>query len=274
VKVLTPHDIFLKTLLKVSFFMPGLKKQAVNPGTITLGVPGSFAQAGDVFKKLFRCRKKGHEFLGQVSVDSNAQRVKWEMFNEGYYDLFSCEAVDVQESLQSRLLGQVAQLEHLSEAQRKLVRNFLKDCRAQARQVQLELQEEPPENPRDLQEIFDRLNEEYFNGKVKAQVEWGKNIKVPNRRSFSFGSYDSKNQLIRIHPRLKQEFVPVNVLELTVYHEMCHQAVPPVRRNGQWQTHHKDFKAKEKEFRFYREAMQWEKKHWIKLMAPAPEHSA
>ena len=253
--------------------MPVLKKQTVNPGTITLGVPSAFASAENVFKNIFRCRKKGLEFLGQVSIDSRSQRVKWEVFNEGYYDLFPCETSDVQESLQSRLLGQVAQLERLPESHRTLVKNFLKECRTQARQAGLEIVEAPPVDARDLQAIYDRLNEEYFNGRVEAQVEWGKNVKVPNRRSFSFGSYDAKNKLIRIHPRLKQDFVPVNVLELTVHHEMCHQVMPPVRRNGQWQVHHQDFKAKEKEYHQYREAMQWEKKHWIKLMAPAPEQT-
>jgi hypothetical protein len=250
--------------------MSVLKNSNVNPGTIILGVPGAFVMAGGVFKNIFRCRKKGLEFLGQVSVDSGAQKVKWEVFNEGYYDLFPCEMSNVQESLQNRLLGQVAQLEHLPDAHRKLVRKFLKECRAQTRQAELEFAEVPPVDERDLQAIFNRLNEEYFQGKVEAKVEWGKNVKVPNRRSFSFGSYDSKNKLIRIHPRLKQDFVPVRVLELTVYHEMCHQAVPPARRHSQWQMHHKDFKTKEKEYRHYREAMQWEKKHWIKLMAPAP----
>ena len=251
--------------------MPGLKKQTVNPGAITLGVPHSFALAGEEFKNIFRCRKKGQEYLGQVSVDSKTQLVKWEIFNAGYYDLFPFETETVQETLQMRLLGQVAQLAHLPEAHRTLVRSFLKECRAQARQAELEFEEAPPVDERDLQGIFDRLNEEYFQGKMTASVEWGKNINVPNRRSFSFGSYDPKANRIRIHPRLKQEFVPVTVLELTVYHEMCHEAVPPVRRNGQWQMHHQDFKSKEKEFQHYREAMQWEKKHWIKLMAPASE---
>ena len=250
--------------------MPGLKKQAVNPGTIILGVPDSFAPAGEVFKNIFRCRKKGHEYLGQVSVDSAAQRVKWEVFNEGYYDLFPCEMSDVRESLQNRLLGQVAQLKSLPEGHRKLIRGFLKEYRARARQAGLEFEEAPPVDERDLQAIFDRLNEKYFQGRVEARVEWGKNVKVPNRRSFSFGSYDAKNKLIRVHPRLKQDFVPVSVLELTVYHEMCHQAAPPVRRNGQWQMHHKDFKSKEKEYCNYRAAIQWEKKHWVKLMAPSP----
>ena len=146
--------------------MPGLKKQAVNPGTITLGVPSAFVMAGNVFKNLFRCRKKGLEFLGQVSIDSSTQRVKWEMFNEGYYDLFPCETPDVQESLQSRLLGQVAQLKHLPESHRTLVRNFLKECRAQTRQAGLELEEAPPIDEQDLQAIYDRLNKECFNGGV------------------------------------------------------------------------------------------------------------
>ncbi|MCZ6513908.1 MAG: SprT-like domain-containing protein [Nitrospinae bacterium] len=266
-----PPERFSATLPKAGYPMSILKKSTVNPGTIILGVPGAFAMAGDVFKNIFRCRKKGLEFLGQVSVDCGAQKVKWEVFNGGYYDLFPCEMSNVQESLQSRLLGQVAQLEHLPDAHRKLVRNFLKECRAQARQEELEFAEAQPVDSHDLQAIFDRLNEEYFNSRVEAQVEWGKQVKIPNRRSFRFGSYDAKSKLIRIHPRLKQDFVPVIVLELTVFHEMCHQAMPPVRRNGQWQTHHKDFKRKEREYRQYREAIQWEKKHWIKLMAPAPE---
>lgn len=251
--------------------MPGLKKQTVNPGTLILGAPQPFTLTGDIFKNIFRCRKKGHEYLGQVCVDSRTQLVKWEIFNEGYYDLFSCAPEDVKETLQVRLLGQVAQLLHLPEAHRTLVRSFLKECRVQARQAELEFEESPPADERDLQAIFDRFNEEYFQGRMEATIEWGKNIKVPNRRSFSFGSFDPKTKTIRIHPRLKQEFVPVIVLELTVYHEMCHEAVPPVRRNGQWQMHHADFKLKEKEYRNYREAMLWEKKHWIRLMAPAPE---
>ncbi len=102
-------------------------------------------------------------------------------------------------------------------------------------------------------------------------VEWGKDSKTPNRRSFSFGSYDARKKLIRLHPRLKQEFVPFTVLELTIYHEMCHQFLPPVKRNGAWQTHNKQFKLKEREYRNYREAMAWEKANWAKLLAPIKE---
>ncbi|MFQ5483372.1 MAG: SprT-like domain-containing protein, partial [Nitrospinaceae bacterium] len=128
--------------------------------------------------------------------------------------------------------------------------------------------ESPPSNPRDLESLFNRLNEDYFQGNLQARIEWGRETKLPNRRTLRFGSFDARKNLIRIHPRLKQDFVPLPVLELTVYHEMCHQFLPPVKRHGNWQTHHRDFKKKEKEYRDYREAMRWEKTHWAKLLVP------
>ena len=75
-----------------------------------------------------------------------------------------------------------------------------------------------------LQEMFDRLNTDYFEGKIKADVEWGKKVNKKNLTSFKFGSYDPEKKLIRIHPRLQQDFVPRAVLELTMYHEMCHSS--------------------------------------------------
>ena len=57
---------------------------------------------------------------------------------------------------------------------------------------------------------------------------------------------DEFKKVIRVHPRLKQDFVPVHVLELTIYHEMCHQFAPSYKKNGSWQSHHPEFKKKEK----------------------------
>ena len=52
---------------------------------------------------------------------------------------------------------------------------------------------------------------------------------------------------------------------------MCHQWAPSVKRNGVWRDHHADFKAKEKEYRFYQEARRWEKLNWKKFLTPIPE---
>ena len=50
--------------------------------------------------------------------------------------------------------------------------------------------------------MFERLNREYFNGKIQATVKWGRDVKTQNKRGFRYGSYDENKKLIRIHPRL------------------------------------------------------------------------
>ena len=86
-------------------------------------------------------------------------------------------------------------------------------------------------------------------------------------------TYDENKKLIRLHPRLKQEFVPFYVLELTLYHEMCHQFAPSYKKNGLWQSHHPEFKKKEKEYRNFKDARNWEKNNWHKLLLPANQET-
>ena len=74
-----------------------------------------------------------------------------------------------------------------------------------------------------------------------------------------------------MHPRLKQSLVPIYVLEFTLYHEMCHQFAPSYKRNGSWQSHHSEFRKKEKEYKNFKDARNWEKNNWHKLLLPANE---
>ena len=110
-------------------------------------------------------------------------------------------------------------------------------------------------------------------GKIQATVKWGRDVKTQNKRGFRYGSYDENKKLIRLHPRLKQEFVPFYVLELTLYHEMCHQFAPSYKKNGLWQSHHPEFKKKEKEYRNFKDARNWEKNNWHKLLLPANQET-
>ena len=242
------------------------KTHTVKPGNVVLG-EGRFSGA-DAYRALFRVKKSGFEYLGQVNVGLGEDGVRLEMFNDHYFELFECEPEQVTGALERLVLNAVLGRDILNDRFRDVIHTRLEESILQPLAAPAE-EEEETEDPRDLNAILDRLNREYFGGQVDASIEWGKDTKISNRRSVRFGSYDSKKKLIRIHPRLKQEFVPVCVLELTVYHEMCHQAVPPVRRNGQWSSHSREFKRKEKEYKHYREAMRWEKKHWAKLLAPA-----
>ena len=102
-------------------------------------------------------------------------------------------------------------------------------------------------------------------------IRWGRDVKTQNKSGFRYGSYDENKKLIRLHPRLKQSLVPIYVLEFTLYHEMCHQFAPSYKRNGSWQSHHPEFKKKEKEYKNFKDARNWEKNNWHKLLLPANE---
>lgn len=242
-----------------------------NPGTVSLGI-GEEDMEKDVFRLLFICKKHGFDFLGQLRLDAREGKVDIEMFNEGYFIFFEEEKETVLRSLAQKALSGLGRHSIVPEKFRELGNEHLAYLRQSEEEAIASGQDEDDgqSGETDLRKIFDRLNAEYFGGKVESGIEWGRETRTQNRRSFRFGSYDSKQNLIRIHPRLNQEFVPLCVLELTVYHEMCHQVCPPVKRGGQWQAHHSDFKKKEREYRHYREAVKWEKTHWAKLLTPAP----
>lgn len=251
--------------------LPLTQRSGLNPGTVSLGI-GEEDIEKDVYRLLFICRKHGFDFLGQLRFDAREGKVDIEMFNEGYFVFFEEEKDDVLRRLAEKTLSGLSRHAIVPEKFREMGKEHLGYLRQSMVELEAEVQvtDEGRTGEVDLREIFDRLNAEYFGGRVNAGIEWGRESKTPNRRSFRFGSYDSKRNLIRIHPRLNQKFVPLCVLELTVHHEMCHQACPPVKRGGQWQTHHPDFKKKEREYRHFKEATKWEKTHWAKLLTPAP----
>ncbi len=256
-----------------------------------------------VYSRVFRCRKKGFDYLGQVQIQQDGPKLLVEIFNENYFSYFEGGKKAVLDSLETVILRRLMNEGDLSSEYETLILSFL-EARTQpaietlpAKEGELcistisphpsllprgakglssspAMEERIEANGFDLQEMFDRLNREYFEDKIQAEVGWGRDSKKKNRSAFRFGSYDRAKQLIRIHPRLNQEFVPHAVVELTVYHEMCHQWAPSVKRNGVWRDHHADFKKKEKEYRFYQEARSWEKQNWKKFLIPITEKTA
>ncbi len=122
----------------------------------------------------------------------------------------------------------------------------------------------------DLKKIFRRLNGLYFNGEVKARIEWGKSRGQKSRRSREFGSYYYQEKLIRIHPVLDQAWVPLYVIEAVMHHEMCHQICPDEVKNGRRMVHTAHFRRKEREYYHFHEAEKWMHKNLKKLMQAAP----
>ena len=244
--------------------------KSLSLGTLSLGTNPKEAQ--DSLVRKFTLKKNGIEYVGQLRISPEEPIVKIEVFNKNYFEDFEQPQSTVLENLTQKVLDKVKKESEVSDSIKAFIKAFneLQEFESNQTKISEQILEE---GDRDINSIFDRLNDEYFNGKIKAAVKWGRDVKTKNKTGFRYGSYDENKKLIRVHPRLKQDFVPVHVLELTIYHEMCHQFAPSYKKNGSWQSHHPEFKKKEKEYKNFKEARNWEKNNWHKLLLPANEES-
>lgn len=113
-----------------------------------------------------------------------------------------------------------------------------------------------------LKKIYDRLNDEYFGGKLDLHVTWFGEKWRGRRSRITFGLYHDPLRLIKIHRLLDDKAVPDYVLSYIIYHEMVHHVSPPtVDKGGHKRIHNKRFCQIEKQFEFYNEAKQWISDH-------------
>jgi hypothetical protein len=111
----------------------------------------------------------------------------------------------------------------------------------------------------DLRDMFNKVNDEYFDGRLDAEIGWGagSSRRVVKRRTL--GSYCRCTNRIRINPVLDSPKVPAYFVEFVVYHEMLHADIGAVTRGGRTRVHTKEFRARERLFRQYERADKWEK---------------
>ena len=243
--------------------------KTLNFGTLSLGKCRLDAGDPAALSRMFTLKKNGMDYVGQVRVRPGSPAVRIEVFNESYFEDFDQSEAAVLSNLTTKVLGRLLKDKKLPEAVKTPILEYIEDQEPVSEEeiVPIAVDE------RDLDEIIERLNQEYFDDKVQAKIMWGRDVKSRNKSGFRYGSYDEGKKLIRIHPRLKQDFVPQCVLELTVYHEMCHQFVPSYKKNGTWQSHHPEFKRKEREFKDFKDARNWEKHNWHRLLLPSEENA-
>lgn len=104
----------------------------------------------------------------------------------------------------------------------------------------------------DLKVLYDQVNNQYFEGKLKLDIRWvGNKYSMPKRRVM-FGSYNEDLKIINIHRRLDQSHIPLYFITFIIYHEMLHYVHPPIRQKRQKaQIHHPTFQEQEKLFAEY-----------------------
>lgn len=119
----------------------------------------------------------------------------------------------------------------------------------------------------DLQDIFDRLNAERFEGKLEARITWGPVAsRRRRRRSIKMGSFAVEDRVIRIHPALDQAGVPEYFVSWIVFHEMLHGKHEVLRKDGRRRFHTPEFLEEERTFSDYQRACAWEKANLDKLL--------
>jgi hypothetical protein len=113
----------------------------------------------------------------------------------------------------------------------------------------------------DLQELFDQLNERYFQGGIQASIGWGRMPARRRRKSIRLGVYDHQTREIRIHPALDRPDVPAFFVEFIVFHEMLHQLFPSPSGSNRRVHHPRGFRDREKAYPHYAAAIRWEKQN-------------
>ncbi len=183
-----------------------VSKNHPRPGSIVFSTSREITENTQVYSRLFRCRKNKFDFIGQIKINLQEIAANVEVFNTNYFDCFDTPLKNVTLVLENTLFTKLLSEKNLPEKLREAILSLLNKKDAKKKSSALDFINGRKVN---LKEIFDKLNTEYFESKIKASIEWGKKVNKKNLTSFRFGSYDSKKKLIRIHPRLQQYFVPL-----------------------------------------------------------------
>lgn len=135
------------------------------------------------------------------------------------------------------------------------------------------VQKQPEGLVHDLRLLTLGLLECEFRGEFEAEREapgltWGKRGKSRARRSLQLGSYNSSQNLIRIHPVLDQASAPRWFIRYVLFHEHLHAAIPSERdaATGKLQHHGRKFVTREKTYVDYARALAWQNEHLPKLL--------
>jgi SprT-like family len=102
----------------------------------------------------------------------------------------------------------------------------------------------------DLEEIFEKLNLEYFFG-LMARPALGWSLRVSR---VTLGHYDPSHNAIIISKLLDNEKAPRLAVEYVMFHEMLHLRFPVDHQGSRRCVHTPEFKQAEKQFPLFKEA--------------------
>jgi len=102
----------------------------------------------------------------------------------------------------------------------------------------------------DLEAVFDRVNQTYFDGKLdRPRLTWNGRI-----TRFKMGHYDLLRDTVMLSVTLDAQDVPGYVLDFVMYHELLHKKLGVTIRDGRRYAHTRAFREAERAFPRYEEA--------------------
>ena len=114
----------------------------------------------------------------------------------------------------------------------------------------------------DLKDIYNLLNQSYFDNKLNVEITWFGNAQRKAKRYRKLGLFCFQTNRIKIHRLLDQSHFPPYFISYVVYHEMLHSVCPPIKtKQGRYRIHHSDFNLLEKRFADYSAAKRWEEEN-------------
>ncbi len=103
----------------------------------------------------------------------------------------------------------------------------------------------------DLDQSFNRVNRHYFGGLIsRPKLAWSRTLTM--RR---FGYYQPSRDTLMVSLSLDDPAVPAYVIDFVMYHELLHKKLGAAVNNGRRQAHSPDFRAEERKFAEYDEAI-------------------
>ncbi|MBI1851234.1 MAG: hypothetical protein HYR85_12910 [Planctomycetes bacterium] len=108
----------------------------------------------------------------------------------------------------------------------------------------------------DLSVFFDRVNRRFFDGGLSLRITWSDR---PYRRTMGTWkeTLPGMPNLITVNRLLDDPRVPDFYLEVLVYHEMLHEVIPPVVKEGKKVRHTAGFRRRERQHESYERAERW-----------------
>jgi predicted metal-dependent hydrolase len=110
----------------------------------------------------------------------------------------------------------------------------------------------------ELSELYQKVNEEYFEGRVNAAITWGARSPRCAVRKRTLGSFSVRSNAIRINPVLDRKSVPRYYVAFVVYHEMLHADLGIALKGKRRSVHSREFRRRERLFKDYDKALAWE----------------